>query len=456
MTPTNAERRTLTAAARTIAVLSALGALAAAVGGCVKGGGAATPKSSGARLETKDFVARDASEAASISTPQHAAQPERIGPVQASAGVDDVRVIVGAPGSGPASASANRSSTGDEAASGNQTGAANGAESARPATTVFVDAMVGQINGRPVYASEFLRPIDSRLRAESRTMSRAEWLRSAQAQIRSALFEKLRDEILLAEFETSLSPVQRRGVIAFMEDLRSTLISENFGSEELASRRLTEEEGLTVDEKVRIMRDRELIRAQVRKALGDRVYVSWREVVQQFEREAERAAPPGRASLRMIQVPTRDAARVERVRGALESGEPFADVAARESAFNPTGGGLYEISISAPTYEEGVIFRDATLNNAARALSVGQTSEPFVWTDNTVWLRLESYERPRARSLYQEQLMIQNDLRQRRLNEEERRYFTQLLQRASVTDINQMERRLVEIAAQRHLGASAN
>lgn len=440
--------RAVRAAAQTCALALGFTLLGAHVAGCSRGGGVNIPTFGGERLNAPDFVANDTSEAVQPATTQRATQPERIGPVQASAGVDDVRVIVGSPNvPAPTTERAAASTPPERGASGSSSAATD---------VVFVDAMVGQINGRPVYATEFLRPIESRLRAEARTMSRAEWLRSAQGQIRSALFEKMRDEILLAEFETSLTPVQRQGVLAFMEDLRSTLISENFGSEELATRRLSEEEGLTVDEKVRIMRDRELIRAQVRKALSDRVYVSWREVVQQYERDAERAAPPGRAALRMIQVPSSDTARVERVRAALAAGEPFADVATRESAFNPTGGGLYEISISAPTYAEGAIFRDETLNNAARALSVGQTSEPFAWNDNTVWLLLESYVRPPARTLYEQQLAILNELRQRRLNEEERRYFTQLLQRASVSDINEMERRLVEIAAQRYLGVSAN
>ncbi|TVQ60122.1 MAG: hypothetical protein EA379_08860 [Phycisphaerales bacterium] len=416
-----------------------------ALGACA-GSGGMSGGTSGGRLSAGDFVAADASESVHIANAgtDPSAGIRTIGPEEASAGVDDVRVIVGGPSPAPAAGGGRQSSS--------ERIARDARDPNRAASVVLVDSMVGQINGRPVYASEFLRPMDSRLRAEARTMSPIEWRRSAQRQIRAALLERMRDEILLAEFESTLDQQQRMGVIAFVQGLREDLIRENFGSEELARRRLLEEEGMTLDEKIRTQRDRELIRAQVRRALGDRAYVSWREVRLQFERDIDRYTPPGRATLRMIQVRTRDTARMERVRAALAEGAAFADVASRDSDFNPTNGGRYEITINAPTFREGVIFSDEALNAQARALEVGETTEPFEWNDSTVWLHLESYDRPPASTLYEEQLAIFADLRSRRLSEEEFRYFTRLFARSSVSDVDDMERRLMVIAEQRYLG----
>ena len=430
--------------------LGCCAAVALWLGACSNGGGT-LGGSSGPRLSPQDFVARDtAEETRTVRAPENDRSVRRIGPVEASGGIGDVRVIVGDASQAAAMSAPPPTTSAPQPEPG--TAPPPPPRVARERTEAPIDSMVGQINGRPVFASEFLRPMESRLRAEARTMSNPEWMRSAQRQIRSALLERMRDEILLAEFEASLDQQQRMGVLAFVQDLRDNLIRENFGSEELARRRLLEEEGMTLDEKIRAQRDRELIRAQVRRALGDRAYVSWREVRQQFERDVERYTPSAQAVFRMIQTPTRDAARIERVRAALAAGESFEAVATRESDFNPTGGGRYEITVSTPTLEEAVIFRDAVLNEQARSLEVGGVAGPFAWNDATVWLTLETFDRPPPRSLYEEQLAIFAELRSRRLSEEEFRYFTGLLQRSNVSDVDVMEQRLLAIAARRFLG----
>jgi hypothetical protein len=240
-----------------------------------------------------------------------------------------------------------------------------------------------------------------------------------------------------------------------MDRLRSNLVSENFGSEELAKRRLLEEEGVTIEDKLKAQRDRELIRAQITKVLQNRAYVPWREVLLEYERDPTRFAPPAKATLRMIRVPEDDAERVERVREALERNEPFEEVAARESAFNAALGGLYEVTLDQREYAESKVFGDEELNAQARALPVGGTTGPFTHRGSAVWLRLVSIDSPPARSLYDEQLTIHGELRSARLAEEEGRYFRELVERASISNFDEMERRLLEIAVDRYFPSLA-
>lgn len=389
--------------------------------------------------------------ARSSGDPSQPAEVLRIGPVEASAGILDARARVGEPegGSQPAVA-APAPARPEDAQARPPVGAASVS-----ADGALVESLVGQINGRPLFASEFFAPMDARLRAEAAQLPPQRWVMSARAQIRQGLRERLLDELLISEFEASLTPEQRQGVLAFVESLRSELVSESLGSEALAARRSLEEEGLTLDERVRIRRDQELIRAQIRKVLGNRVYVPWREIELQYEREFNRFNPPAKATLRMIQVRTRDQERVDRVASALAGGEPFAEVATRESLYAPGTGGMHSVTLDEHVYSEATIFGDDSLNERARALTIGEITGPFEWSGRQVWLTLESIERPPPESLYDAQLELGSELRGRLFDEEQGKYFQQLISRSANEDLSAIETRLLEIAVRRYFPNTA-
>ena len=107
-----------------------------------------------------------------------------------------------------------------------------------------VDQLVGQINGRPVYADEFFEPMDERLTREAERLNQRDFIAFARKEIEASLWDTLRDELLLSEFQGSLTNEQRLGVLAFIEEVRRDIVSGNLGSEALASQRLREAEGL--------------------------------------------------------------------------------------------------------------------------------------------------------------------------------------------------------------------
>lgn len=314
-----------------------------------------------------------------------------------------------------------------------------------------IDAMIGQINGRPLYASEILGPMGARLRAEARRRDRESFLQFAREQINRALRDRVREELLLAEIESSLTPQQKQGLLHFVESLREDLVRGNLGSEELTERRLREQENVSLEQKVEQMRDRELIRLQLRRALEDRVHVSWRQVRQRYERDYEKYHPPASARLRVIRVPKSDQERIERVSEALEAGEPFAEVARRESEIRPEQGGLYERTLDGPTYAESRLFGPDEFNDNAAELEPGETVGPFPFRNAMVWIHLEDIERAEGQSLYDVQLQILQELSRERMAEEERQYFQELIDRSSLTSIREMRDRLFEIAAERYV-----
>ncbi len=317
------------------------------------------------------------------------------------------------------------------------------------AETGFVDAVVGQINGRPVYASGFLAPMDARLRADAARLTPNQWRQQTATTIRDAIVERMREELVLAEFQATLTPEGKQGLFAFVERMRQEIVAQNLGSESLAGRRIQESEGLTLNQKVNQQRDLEIIRAQLNRAIGDRTYVSWREVELAYARDYDLYNPTPVARLRMIQVSGED--KVVAVTEALAAGESFEDVAKSLSSFRAEEGGLWTIEVDREGYESTRIFAPDELNEVAVGLEVGEISESFEWSGSTIWLTLEEIVTPPGRTLYEAQLEIMDRLRGERYGEEQQRYLIRLFGRASVTDVAEMTERLFIIAEERYL-----
>ncbi len=355
----------------------------------------------------------------------------------ARAGVDEVEAIVGSPRDAIFEVS-------DQAVAG----------SAPPAVveSTLVDSVVGQVNGRPVFAMEFLAPMDARLRAEAQRLPPQEWAALANRTIKQALIDLVRDELLIDEFEHSLTPEQRVGLLYLVEQIRGELVREAGGSAEVLSGQLLENEGVTIEEKVEQLTQKEKIYTQLRRVLGDKTFVPWRDIVAQFRRDRDLYLPPPLARLRVIEVAADDPAGLDAVREALASGAEFEAVArTAQNQFRREDGGRYEAEVTGPTLAESKIFGLAPLNEALAGLGPGGTAGPIEARRSVYWLRLVEVV-DRSRSLYEVQLEIENRLKNTRINEEEAKYFAGLFARGSLTDIQQMERNLMEIAIFRYLG----
>ncbi len=324
---------------------------------------------------------------------------------------------------------------------------------ARPAEgPLLVDALVGQINGKPVYASKFLAPLDGRLRAKAVELKNNRlWQREAGRIIYDTLIDQVRDELFLAEARAGLSPEQRQGLFAFVEQLRRNLASQNFGSAELAEERTREREGVSVDKKIADERDQALIRTLVSQKVNPRVNISWRDIQRRYERDAKLYNPSPVANIRMIWVARSNADAAAKVAGLLAASKPFVEVASGElNEFSANEGGLIERVFEAP-YGSGRLWEDNTLNDNARTLTVGATVGPFTYQTFQVWMHLDSITQRPGKSLEEAQLEISNRLRNEKFNEETNRLFARILERGSRTNERDMTERLLLIASERYL-----
>ena len=160
----------------------------------------------------------------------------------------------------------------------------------------LVDSLVGQINGKPIYATRFLADLDKRLAAEaekSRTAANPKdgWLRASGEIIAGQLKRQIEEDLLLAEARAALTPEQKQGLVFFINRLRENVASGFQGSEILAEEELRKE-GLTLDTKIARDQQDALVRNLITEKIGPRVNISFRDVQRSYERNTIKYNPP--------------------------------------------------------------------------------------------------------------------------------------------------------------------
>ncbi len=339
---------------------------------------------------------------------------------------------------------------------------------ATPGTTVLIDAKVGDINGRAIYADDFLEELEARFTQEATRMPAGAWLRELEEAIVIKIRALLRQELLLAEALASLPEQQRTvGLAAALNRMQGRLESRNRGSAALARQRILEEMGMTVDEFLSRVQNDQLTRMILESRVEDRVNISWREIVQEYNRSIDVFNPEPEAHFRTIRVSADDTASVVEIARRFDAGDSFEEVASMETnQYRAGDGGLMDPTTIETTFEEVRVFKDDRLNEAAISLLPGEFAGPVeTETSGGKWANWVYLERIREISvpLYDAQLAIADARETEQTEIELDRYYQRLLRGASVTDLDQMHARLMRIAVERfnpaalpmYLGAEA-
>jgi hypothetical protein len=282
--------------------------------------------------------------------------------------------------------------------------------------SVLVDATVGEVNGRPVTVSGLLEPLGARLRAisQDKSVTRAEWRKTAVWAIGTSIKGMVEDELLRAEAMASFSPEQRQGFLAFIEDMTRKFRSENLGAIEVANKRLQENEGRTIDEWRRDTEIKELVSFQLYKKAYGQVQVSKRDTEVYYENNIDEYRPRAKAHFRRISVKATDTQAVDEVTRRLAAGEPFAAVAS--GPFNSLAGseaGLYIIELKGDR-ATAEFWRSKEINKAAQTMEPGTVVGPLEIEGSPAtkqWLFLETIDQPKGLEWYDAQLPIERELR---------------------------------------------
>jgi len=314
-----------------------------------------------------------------------------------------------------------------------------------------VEALIGQINGRPIFADEFLDPIGERLRQAVLEYERLD-SRRAIVQLVSERFDEWVDsELVIAEAESLLTPEERQGLLGWFKNLQETEILKRGGTRTAAEASAEEQYGMTLDEVLRMSRNRALAGDLLRKRVQPRAIVTWRDMERDFERRLSEFSPGATLVLGRLQFNTqRQAAEIERAKTLFAQGQTFAQVT--EAMGVPNEGRWPEgVVVLGPEGLEGTDYRDEVKEQIA-SLQVGTVSPPFQVGASTLWLSLLSREEPPAKNIFDRdvQLALRAELEAQREGVERGRYVASLRRQWVAEGIEAMRARLIEIALKRY------
>lgn len=307
--------------------------------------------------------------------------------------------------------------------------------------------LVGQVNGRPIYVSEFFAPIENELRILGRDKTREEFIIGAYDVIQRRLAELIKNELIYAEAQSALTENERVGLTYFLQQLEGDLTRDN--GRGAADRRFREQKGLGVDEIIELERRRQLIRYKVQSEIEKRVIISWRDVQRYYRDHQAEFNPPASIQLRLLAVAADDAALRAEIEKSLADGYLFSSLAEQYSTILASRGGLMEPTLLSSGLADTALTAWPQVDAIARTLQKGEYGGPVVVGGRAIWVYVENHSDGAGRSLYDVQLEIQKKLYDERYREEERKYLADLFARGNMDDFDNMAILLLDIAMQR-------
>jgi len=312
-----------------------------------------------------------------------------------------------------------------------------------------VDGLVGQINGRPIFADEFFEPIEDQLKQSAANPDRGVGREQFIRLVRAAFVRTVESELIVAEAESQLTPEQQQGLLAWLRSIQEETIAERGGSRSAAEASLAKEEDKSLDEFLEQRRDVAIAARLLNQKIEPRTIVSWREVQQAYERDRKIYNPPPQIRIGRIRFDSKlEADKIERMKALVLEGRSFADLV---KEFEVPKDGVWQTSDLTESGIEGLSLSDS-VKSRLRDLRPGEVSKPLEQPDFMTWFAILSIDTPAPRSIYDRdvQLGIEAQLRSVRKSIERQRYISTLRSRWVNDDIAEIEQRLVDFALERY------
>ena len=325
-----------------------------------------------------------------------------------------------------------------------------------PGESVIVDSLIGQVNGRPIYADEVLSPLADQLNAEYATLvedaSSPNWEQFQATLIRlvgAQLQELVLNELYLSEARASLNAEERTGLMAFMQQLREELVGERGGVFGEAQQQIMQEEGLGWEEYLKTQEDQLLIRTLMQEKIQPNVMMSWKDVERLYNARIDEFQPDPSVMLGRIRIRTEgNEEKIKTVQEMLDAGDSFEVVAAWAGmpddgawdTFKMGDGGVTDIEV-AEFYKEHL-----------KGLGPDETSKSFVRGSYTIWVSVIEITKAEHQDLYDPkvQAALQGEILGKRMNRARKQFIDDLLQEGIYDNLDQMQMRVIAIALSRY------
>ncbi len=340
--------------------------------------------------------------------------------------------------------SANPQSNDQAAAAGQQTSG----------ESLLIDAMVGQVNGQPIYASTIFEEIDDIATELGETLPPHEFRNRVAKLISGKLRALVEQSLLLGEAQRELNEQQERMLQNELKKVREQIVREfGFGSLELANETLRVRQNSSVDEELENKRQEALTRNHLWHKLGSRINITRREIEQYYKDNKETYQPPPQRVLRLMRIKATDSDDADRIDQLLADGEPFAQVARRR--INKYAGQDNQGLFSEEPVQGNAPFAAALapLNEAIVRLQTNQHSKRIDVGENFWWVFVQSVEQPLQRTVAEAQVDINNALRAQRFRQLTQEYYNELLANGSFDPIDAMAEALIDVAMTRYAKA---
>lgn len=313
-----------------------------------------------------------------------------------------------------------------------------------PSGGYTVDAMVGQVNGRAIYAGFVFSEIGEALAGLGRSVPREEFRRQARELIIGRLNQIVLDSLILGEAERDLSEQEQLGLQALVAQQRENLLRRGYGSESLTNEILLEETGRDLEQSLQDYRQRLLVSRYLQQKLFPKINITRKDIERYYTDHPEEFNPPASRTLRLIRVATE--ADADKVDAMLAQGRPFVEIAESPiNRYNPTAKGTLETKAT-----DGKVFGIDALNQAIAPLQQGGHSPRVETPQGFWWVMLEKVEAGQARTLREAQLQIENFLRAQRFRYLTQRYNEERLRNGSYNPLDQMADALLDVAMNRY------
>lgn len=376
-------------------------------------------------------------------------------------------------------------------------------EPTRIGIPITVEALVGQVNGRPVYANAVLEPLSDQLDANAKRMSRSAFYDSlvphtstplnnitslalyfevenmGTSLVGGRMYDLVKNDLLLSEARSGMTREQEYGLFAVIGQMRSDLASAQGGSETKMRQDIEQHSGVSVERFLEFQRDLILIEALDRQEIWPKVNVTWRDIQREFEQvslgEFIPAGKPddartdavllglqkgillssieaakGSVTIEKIQLSLDDPV-VEEVKQGFASGLAFADVV--ELMQIPTverGNGYWR-----KTFEMGMggvadIDVADMIKSKLVGAKVGDVLPPTQLRTTMLWVSIAQKQKPISLYNRRIQIALRNALRWIQFNREKNRFVQSLWGDGSIHEVKAMAERVANIAVRRH------
>ncbi|MAB29530.1 MAG: hypothetical protein CMJ53_09710 [Planctomycetaceae bacterium] len=313
-----------------------------------------------------------------------------------------------------------------------------------------IDGLVGQINGRPVFAAEFFVPIEDRLFNIGR-QGTPEQTRTAILEIvRQRFSQFVNSELVIAEAESDMTPQMQEGLFGWLSNLKEEVTAQRGGTSFGAEQSLLDETGMNMEEYIEQQRKLGLAGQLLRQKVEPRAIVSWRDIEQAYQAEISKYQPPRKVTIgRILLLNSRDGMQIESTKQAFSNGDAFSTVA-RELGVKDDG--LWRTFTLDDGSISGITDLAQNVRDALEDVRIDESTSAIEGRSSTAWYSILAYETPPSRSIFDSdvQLMIRNRLESFAYDSEESNYLNSLRRRWVNDDIRKMEIKLMQLALRRY------